>query len=348
MAEEPIVNTPFPDNWLPVHRHAAMDDAAALEAELAGDPALSRLINAPTLGGALTPLAIAAERGRLGAVAWLLRHGADTGRANDDGLQPLALAARAGQAGAIQLLLGSCSAASPSAGRMMAQADRWGRLPLLIAAAHGHAPAFACLLDAAMARAGPTAAEAQEAVLEGLYATGDGDNDTTTLLLQACRRGHAAVVRALLARGADPGHGVGGTTPLAAAQAQGGAGGKACAALLKEWERIYELAKARGIDDASQAATAVAAAATAGLQAAPTPMPTTLLSPSLAVAVHGRTGAVAAEAIKAMSDDTFSALLGMLGARTTGEAVEELMEVEEEEEEEVEVGMHDELEQEDW
>jgi hypothetical protein len=277
-------------------------------------------------------LAIASEKGKLGALAWLLQHGADATLASDDGLGPLALAARAGQVEAVQLLLNSSAATSgggEDASALMAQADRWGRMPLLIAAAQGHAPAFACLLDAALARAGPTP-EGKESVLEGLYASGEGDT-TTTLLLQACRKGHAAVVRALLTRGADPCPSVNGATPLAAAKA---AGSGACEALLKEWERIYELAKAREIDDASQAAAAVAT------HVAPTP----LLSPSLAVAVAERTGAVAAEAVKAMSDDTFTALLGFLGARTTGEAVEEIMEVEEGEE--AAGDMHDELEQE--
>jgi hypothetical protein len=318
-AEEPIVNTPFPDSWLPIHHHAVLGDAAALESDLASNPALPRLVNVPTQGGGFTPLALAAEKGHVDAMAWLLAHGADPCAANDDGLAPLALAARAGQVGALQLLLAS-STPEP----LLAQADRWGRVPLLVAAAHGQAPAFACLLDALLARA-PQTQQGKEAVLEGLYATGEGGSGTTTttLLVHACRLGHAPIVRVLLTRGADPFHGI----PLEAAKASGSA---PCEALLKEWERIYELAKARAVDDASQAAAAMAALTVAASDASDG---NAAASPSVAVTVAGqaRVGAVAAEAVKSMADDTFAALVEMLGARTTGEAVEEMMGVEEEE-----------------
>ena len=309
-AEEPIVNTPFPDSWLPIHILAATGDTPALEADVGANPALPRLVDARTLGGGLTPLAIAAEKGHTESLAWLLTRGADPCIANDDGLTPLALAARAGHAEALKLLLGP----QGHGVSLLAQADRWGRLPLLIAAAHGHAAAFTCLLDAAVLAAGTEA----EAVLEGLYSTGEG-NGQTTLLVHACRFGHPALVRALLSRGADPCHAYGPLTPLGAAKA---AGSGACEALLKEWERIYGLAKARAVDDAHQA-TAAAAAAAAVVHTGGVGVPPRPVSPSLDMAMQEKEGLVAAEAVKGMADDTFAALLGMLGGKTTGEAVEE-------------------------
>lgn len=323
-AEEPIDNTPFPDNWLPIHVLAATGNTSGLDTDWGHNPALSRLVNAPTLGGGLTPLALAADKGNTAAMAWLLKRGADPRVANDDGLGPLALAARAGQVEALKLLLGGGGGSASAS--LLAQADRWGRVPLLIAVAHGHAAAFTCLLDAALA-----AAHAEEAVLERLYSTGEG-NGQTTLLLHACRFGHPAIVRALLTRGADPCHGYGPLTPLGAARA---AGSGACEALLREWERIYGLAKARAVDDAQQAAAHTSIAAHGGGDGDVSSRPA---SPSLAVATQGRAGAVAAEAVKGMADDTFAALLGMLGGKTTGEAVEDAAAdaMEEEEDEEAE------------
>lgn len=309
-AEEPIVNTPFPDSWLPIHILAATGDTPALEADVGANPALPRLIDARTLGGGLTPLALAAEKGHTESLAWLLKRGADPRIANDDGLTPLALAARAGHAEALKLLLGPHGHGVS----LLAQADRWGRLPLLIAAAHGHAAAFTCLLDAALlVRAGA------EAVLEGLYSTGEG-NGQTTLLIHACRFGHPALVRALLTRGADPCHGYGPLTPLGAAKA---AGSGACEALLKEWERMYGLAKARAVDDAHQATAAAAGGTAVMVHTGGVGVPPRSVSSSLDVAMQGKEGLVAAEAVKGMADDTFVALLGMLGDKTTGEAVEE-------------------------
>lgn len=310
-AEEPIVNTPFPDSWLPIHILAAKGDIPALDSDLGSNPALPRLVDARTLGGGLTPLALAAEKGHTEAMAWLLRRGADPRIANDDGLSPLALAARAGHTEALKLLL--ASPGHRGASSLLAQADRWGRLPLLIAAAHGNAAAFACLLDATLA--GGQA----EAVLEGLYSTGEG-NGQTTLLIHACRFGHPALVRALLSRGADPCHAYGPLTPLGAAKAVGSG---ACEALLNEWERIYGMAKARAVDDAQQATAA--AVVNTGVVMAAAAGPPRPLSPTLDVATQVREGLVAAEAVKGMADDTFAALLGMMGGKTTGEAVENTM-----------------------
>ena len=136
-----------------------------------------------------TPLARAAARGDLREMESLLAQGADLEAADLRGLTPLIAAAREGQADAARLLLRRGADPNHTGG-----VNRW--TPLEHAIHKGRNETGLILLDAGRARG----------------------NGLDAPLIMAAANGNAAMVRALLAHGADPGaRDAGGFSALAGA-----------------------------------------------------------------------------------------------------------------------------------
>jgi ankyrin repeat protein len=135
-------------------------------------------IDMTNIDGRATALFLAAQRGRTGAVAALLRRGADARLATDRGVLPLHIAAERGHLEVAKLLLAHGSPVDIS--------TPYNRdSPLHDAAQNGHDEIVALLLDRG---ADPSHV----------------DRMGNTPLHVASHSGHAAVVRRLVAHGADP------------------------------------------------------------------------------------------------------------------------------------------------
>jgi ankyrin repeat protein len=174
-------------------------------------------IDARDLAGA-TALHAAADGERPATVAVLLRRGADPNLAGRSDVSPLAAAAFRGNDRIVELLLARGAAAD--------HVDATGKSPIVYASARGFALVVRRLLDAgvdAMARYGNdltalmwaaghddgvgagAAVEVAELLLERGAVIDAADNRGRTALMMAAERGDAAVVAALVARGAARG-----------------------------------------------------------------------------------------------------------------------------------------------
>jgi ankyrin repeat protein len=196
--------------------------AALAHAARAGHTALVELflaqgatIDARNLAGA-TALLAAAENGQQPTVALLLAKGADPNLPGRSDVTPLAAAAFRGNDGATAELI--AHGAKPDA------MDATGKTPIVYAAARGFTPLVRRLLaagvDARRAYGNDLTALMWVAGYEDVYGERDAldvvallldagapidaaVNRGRTALMIAAERGHAAVVEALLARGAD-------------------------------------------------------------------------------------------------------------------------------------------------
>ncbi|KAK2028279.1 ankyrin [Colletotrichum zoysiae] len=122
-----------------------------------------------------TPLAWAAQEGRLGMVKILLQRGADVSQRDKDGRTALSRASEYGRK-IVELLLQKGTDLNP--------AGYW-RAPLSWAAERGDEATASLLID-------------KGAIVDPI------DSDTDELLLYASGKGHTQVVRFLLSKGADP------------------------------------------------------------------------------------------------------------------------------------------------
>lgn len=136
-------------------------------------------VNAANAAGE-TPLHLAAREGHAATVELLLRHGADPNLPASDGKTPMHYAALAMSAD-VMTKMRTVGAGNPFA------VDRWGQMPVHIAAYSGRTSVLPLLL----AKGGA-----------GLINQPDADGETA--LFKAASRGEIAVMRELLSRGADP------------------------------------------------------------------------------------------------------------------------------------------------
>ncbi len=181
----------------PLHRAASKGQAAAVELLLAAGADVDALNDR---GAA--PLHQAAAAGDAATVAALLAAGADPSTADNDGATPLHVAAEQGQA--------ELAEAIAVAGADLNVTNHNGRTPLDAADEKEHA-AVSDLLRRHGARPGLICAarDADLAAVKALLAddpllADPDDKDGRTALYWAARGGHAEVVAALLAAGADP------------------------------------------------------------------------------------------------------------------------------------------------
>ncbi|HTL35661.1 MAG TPA: ankyrin repeat domain-containing protein [Kofleriaceae bacterium] len=180
---------------------ASQREGALVIAAAAGQrPVVERLLRAKvsingTAPHGLTPLILAAYAGQVEMVTFLLAHGADPDRVNEDHETALHAAAAHPRSETIVPLLIKSHA-------RVDIADKYGRIPLNVHADTGHLLAVQALLEAG-------------SELDHV------DNDGQTPLTSAAFNGHAAVVAELLKRGADRDHvnTFGATPAMVAAQA---------------------------------------------------------------------------------------------------------------------------------
>ena len=294
---EPIENNPFGAAWHPIH-HAAQ--SGALSSSSFSAPLSPFLANLRTACGK-TPLMLAAEHGHTDTLLLLLAHQAELEAATEnEGFTPLIHAIRNNHTAAVHTLL--------SHGSDALRGDRWGRLPLFIAADHGHTASFLLLYHHLLQT------QKREAVLEGMYSH-------TTLLMHACVRGHAGLVRELLGLGADPLREVEGKTAFDVVRKG------ECARLLAEWERGYVLGKGREVEEVGRWMDWVRP----GWWGEGREVVVGEEKEEEDVVVG-----VVREVVYGVNDDVMSGVWEMLGKTTAVEEEEEEMEVVEEEEEEEE------------
>ena len=139
----------------------------------------------------VTPLLHASRTGDAAMVELLLRSGADANLAHPEGEMPLMAAARAGSVAAVRLLLASGADANAAETFQKTTALMW-------AAAEGHLDVVDLLLEAG---ADPD----RQAHVTSLTERHNADHPTGgfTALMLAARNGDLAMVRRLVARGAD-------------------------------------------------------------------------------------------------------------------------------------------------
>lgn len=308
---EPIDNNPFPNSWHPLHFHAHSGDISALTTLLHENPDTTRLCNLETTYGK-TPLMLAAEKGHVSMLHWLLDHGAiiDTAQANT-GHTALFVAMHQRQVAAMQALL--------ARGSNVAHADRWGATPW-ITAGMSRDPAMFLALFEHLNKTIP-----REELLESYPINAAGPRIPS--LLYQVQRKDVDMLRTHLRLGANP-YSEGSTNEArriaAAATARGERGGKECLFLLEEWERAYVLAKVRATADAAGEARA------GGRERIR--QPPAWFKDEMDVTVHGlhgeeeeekgRVGGVAQWVVEVMADDLFRTLVEYMGERTTGLPVE--------------------------
>jgi uncharacterized protein len=196
---------------MPLARAARGGHVALVESLLADGAA----IDARDLKGA-TALYGAVESEHPSTVAALLNHGADPNLSARSEVSPLAAAAFRGNDRIVELLLARGAKADP--------VDGTGKAPIIYASARGFILIVQRLLDAGVdpqARYGNdltalmwaaghedgvgagAAVEVTNLLIEHGAALEAGDNRGRTALMIAADRGHAAVVAALVARGAE-------------------------------------------------------------------------------------------------------------------------------------------------
>ncbi|XP_029007354.1 ankyrin repeat and SOCS box protein 14-like isoform X2 [Betta splendens] len=159
--------------WIPLHEAAAQSNQTILE--LTHKASGPDSVEHRTLQGQ-TPLFLAAERGLIENVSFLLRHGAQTDSQDHDQDSPLLVAIRSDHIDLVKLLL--------LRGSSVNQEGCYGRRPLHEASRSGRAALATLLLDAG-ARVDPRS------------------HYGLTPLALAAQAGHLEVVELLLKRGAD-------------------------------------------------------------------------------------------------------------------------------------------------
>ena len=163
----------------------------------------------PTPLHGVTPLHIASQFGHVEVMQYLLEHGADKEKANDNGATPLYVAAQYGYVATAQCLV--------EHGADKDKADEYGTSPLSIAAKGGFVEVVQCLVERGAdkeraKRNGETALfvasqHKQVAVVQYLVEQGackdTADRIGCTPLHVAAEWGHLAVVHVLVENGAD-------------------------------------------------------------------------------------------------------------------------------------------------
>lgn len=179
----------------------------------------------------VTALAVAAEQGRLEIVRWLLQQGATVdepcGNSGEDAKRTALMhAARGGNVEVVTALI--------EAGATVTARDKCKATPLHYAAEFGHDDVIRLLVKAGaqvdatgragtplMVAAGGGLIDAVRALLELKANPNAKTKDGYTALFNAAGEGHAEVVKALLAAGADVAGGGAGITPLEVASTGG-------------------------------------------------------------------------------------------------------------------------------
>jgi ankyrin repeat protein len=180
-----------------VNAHLLSGETPLMEAARRGNLAtVSALLsgganpNAQETNGGQTTLMWAASERHPAVVAELVRHGADVRARSKRGFTALMFAAQQGDAESTRILLGA--GANPNEAM-----PGTGLTPLIIASAMGETQAVAALLDKG---ADPNAVDANGFTALHRAVRGEADRGIDPVL----RAGAAAIVRALLAHGADP------------------------------------------------------------------------------------------------------------------------------------------------
>jgi hypothetical protein len=310
---EPIDNNPFPNSWHPVHFHAQSGDVSGLATLLHENPDMTRLCNLQTADGK-TPLMLAAEKGHVAMLHWLLDRGAviDAAQPNT-GYTALFVAVYQCQVAAVQTLL--------TRGSNVAHADRWGSTPWTAAGLSRHPATFLVLFEH-LSKTIP-----RDELLKSCHI--DDGGRKFPFLLHQVHHTNVDMVRTLLRLGANPYSDASANEAwemAATAAAWGETGAKECLFLLEEWERAYVLAKVRATADA--AGEARAGGRERGRQLPP------WFREGMDVFIDGqeeeeeekgeerKVGGVARWVVGVLADDLFRDLTEYVGERTTGLHVE--------------------------